>query len=44
LRWWQIDISAYVIVALERLGLAWNVHRVTSIAQAARRAKSTTTA
>ena len=39
LRWWQIDLSAYVIVALERLGLAWNVHRVAPILQEARRAK-----
>jgi stearoyl-CoA desaturase (delta-9 desaturase) len=43
LRWWQIDISAYVIMGLERLGLAWNVHRVPSTAQAARRAKPTPT-
>ena len=43
LRWWQIDMSAYVIVALERLGLVWNVHRVSSGAQAARRAKPTPT-
>jgi stearoyl-CoA desaturase (delta-9 desaturase) len=40
LQWWQIDLSAYLIVALERLGLAWNVHRVAPAAQEARRAKS----
>ncbi len=28
LRWWQIDISAYLIRALEALGLVWNVYRV----------------
>lgn len=28
LRWWQIDISAYVIRALEAAGLVWNVYRV----------------
>jgi stearoyl-CoA desaturase (delta-9 desaturase) len=25
LRWWEIDISGYVIRAMEALGLAWNV-------------------
>jgi stearoyl-CoA desaturase (delta-9 desaturase) len=29
LRWWQVDLSAYLIRALEALGLARNVHRVT---------------
>jgi len=28
LRWWEIDVSALVIRALERLGLAWNVVRI----------------
>ncbi len=28
LRWWQIDVSAYIIRGLEKLGLVWNVHRV----------------
>ncbi|WP_299645324.1 acyl-CoA desaturase [uncultured Chloroflexus sp.] len=28
LRWWQIDISAYIIRALEKVGLVWNVYRV----------------
>jgi stearoyl-CoA desaturase (delta-9 desaturase) len=27
--WWQIDTSAYVIRLLEKLGLVWNVKRVT---------------
>jgi stearoyl-CoA desaturase (delta-9 desaturase) len=36
LRWWQIDLSAYVILLLERLGWVWQVQRVTPAAQAAR--------
>jgi stearoyl-CoA desaturase (delta-9 desaturase) len=28
LRWYQIDISGYLISALERVGLVWNVFRV----------------
>lgn len=36
LRWWQIDLSAYVIVLLEWLGLAWRVQRISPAAQAAR--------
>jgi stearoyl-CoA desaturase (delta-9 desaturase) len=28
LRWWQFDLSAYIIRFLERLGLVWNVWRV----------------
>ncbi|HMQ29555.1 MAG TPA: acyl-CoA desaturase [Chloroflexaceae bacterium] len=28
LRWWQVDLSAYLIRGLERLGLVWNVVRV----------------
>ena len=39
LRWWQIDLSAYVILILERLGLIANVRRVSPEAQAARLAK-----
>jgi stearoyl-CoA desaturase (Delta-9 desaturase) len=34
LRWWEIDISGFVIGALERLGLAWNVVRITPERQA----------
>jgi len=39
LRWWQIDLSAYLIVGLERIGLAWNVYRVAPTAQETRRVK-----
>ncbi len=28
LRWWQIDLSAYFIRGMEKLGLVWNVVRV----------------
>jgi stearoyl-CoA desaturase (Delta-9 desaturase) len=28
LRWWEIDTSALLIAALERVGLAWNVTRI----------------
>jgi stearoyl-CoA desaturase (delta-9 desaturase) len=28
LRWWEVDVSASLIRALERLGLAWNVTRI----------------
>ncbi len=28
LRWWEIDLSALLINALEKLGLAWNVTRI----------------
>lgn len=36
LRWWQIDLSAYIIMGLERLGLVWNVYRVPLAVQEAR--------
>lgn len=29
LRWWQIDLSAYLIRAMEATGLIWNVYRIT---------------
>jgi stearoyl-CoA desaturase (delta-9 desaturase) len=28
LRWWQFDLSAYIIRVLERVGLAWKVWRI----------------
>lgn len=28
LRWWQIDISAYIIRGMQAVGLAWDVHQV----------------
>ncbi len=37
LRWYEIDPSAVVILALERLGLAWNVVRIAPERQDARR-------
>ena len=27
-RWWQVDLSSYIILLLEKLGLVWNVWRV----------------
>ena len=37
LRWWQVDLSAILIRALERAGLAWQVVRVPDVRLAARR-------
>jgi stearoyl-CoA desaturase (Delta-9 desaturase) len=37
LRWWQIDVSGCVIAALERCGLATDVHRVSPQSMQARR-------
>jgi stearoyl-CoA desaturase (delta-9 desaturase) len=34
LRWWQVDISALVIKGLERVGLVWNVVRISPERQA----------
>jgi stearoyl-CoA desaturase (Delta-9 desaturase) len=34
LRWWELDIAGLVIKGLEKLGLAWNVVRVSSERQA----------
>jgi stearoyl-CoA desaturase (delta-9 desaturase) len=28
LRWWELDVGAWLIRGLERLGLAWNVIRI----------------
>ncbi len=36
LRWWQIDLSGYLIRLLEATGLAWDVRRVTPAALKAR--------
>ncbi|UGS36265.1 acyl-CoA desaturase [Capillimicrobium parvum] len=38
MRWWQVDVSAYVIRGLERCGLAWDVVRPTPERQAAKAA------
>jgi stearoyl-CoA desaturase (delta-9 desaturase) len=39
LKWWEIDISGYVIRALEKVGLAWNV-KVPSAAMIAKAGRS----
>jgi stearoyl-CoA desaturase (delta-9 desaturase) len=39
LRWWEIDVSALVIRGMERLGLVWNVVRVTPERQEAKLAR-----
>jgi stearoyl-CoA desaturase (delta-9 desaturase) len=36
LRWWELDVSGLIIVAMERVGLAWNVVRITPERQRAR--------
>ncbi|MCW2958093.1 MAG: acyl-CoA desaturase [Solirubrobacterales bacterium] len=36
LRWWQVDVSALVIRGLERVGLVWNVVRISPERQAAK--------
>lgn len=28
MRWWQFDLSSYIIMGLEKVGLIWNVHRI----------------
>jgi stearoyl-CoA desaturase (Delta-9 desaturase) len=43
LRWWEIDTSALLIGALERLGLAWNVVKVPPERQRAKLASSAAT-
>lgn len=39
LRWWEIDTSAMLIRGLERVGLAWNVTRITPERQEAKLAE-----
>jgi stearoyl-CoA desaturase (delta-9 desaturase) len=36
LRWWEIDISALIIGAMQRVGLAWNVVRISPERQEAK--------
>ncbi|MGH2874595.1 MAG: fatty acid desaturase, partial [Solirubrobacteraceae bacterium] len=36
LRWWEVDLSGLMIAVMERLGLAWNVVRITPERQRAR--------
>jgi stearoyl-CoA desaturase (delta-9 desaturase) len=38
LRWWEIDLSGLIISAMQRLGLAWNVVRITPERQRAKTA------
>jgi stearoyl-CoA desaturase (Delta-9 desaturase) len=40
LRWWQVDVSGYLIWTLERLGLAHEVYRVTPALLTARRSRA----
>jgi stearoyl-CoA desaturase (delta-9 desaturase) len=40
LRWWELDISAWVIAAMERLGLAWNVVHIAPERQAQKEASA----
>ena len=40
MRWWEIDISAAMITLMEKLGLAWNVIRISPERQEQRLAGS----
>jgi stearoyl-CoA desaturase (delta-9 desaturase) len=40
MRWWEVDISGLVIRAMRRLGLAWNVVRITPERQRERLARA----
>jgi stearoyl-CoA desaturase (delta-9 desaturase) len=42
LRWWQFDLSAYIIRGMERLGLIWNVWRIPRATLQARLARNNT--
>jgi stearoyl-CoA desaturase (Delta-9 desaturase) len=39
LRWWEVDVSSWIIAGLQRLGLAWNVVRITPERQQAKQAE-----
>jgi stearoyl-CoA desaturase (delta-9 desaturase) len=36
LKWWEVDVSALIIAALQRVGLAWNVVRISPERQEAK--------
>jgi stearoyl-CoA desaturase (delta-9 desaturase) len=38
LRWWEVDLAGLIIAAMEKLGLAWNVVRISPERQRARAA------
>lgn len=40
MKWWQIDISHYIISALEKLGLVWNVVRYSDIEKDKKRVRA----
>jgi stearoyl-CoA desaturase (Delta-9 desaturase) len=42
LRWWEVDVSALIIAGLERVGLAWNVVRISPERQQAKVAEEKT--
>jgi hypothetical protein len=44
LRWWQFDLSGLMIGAMEKLGLIWNVQRVSEETMDAHRVRSVTLA
>jgi stearoyl-CoA desaturase (delta-9 desaturase) len=44
LRWWEIDLSGLIILLMARLGLAWNVVRITPERQRAKTAVDTKSA
>jgi stearoyl-CoA desaturase (Delta-9 desaturase) len=39
LRWWEVDVSSWIIGGLQRIGLAWNVVRITPERQQAKQAE-----
>ena len=42
LRWWEIDLSGLIITGMQRVGLAWNVVRITPERQRAKAVASAT--